>query len=291
MIRVLVTGAGGQLGSCLKKQSKLQQTLDFVFFDSKDLDITNIDQIESFFLNSNSNSNSNFDYCINCAAYTAVDQAEDDYDRAYSINVIGVKYLATICEKYRTTLIHVSTDFVFSGSNNKPYREMDRTDPLGVYGITKLKGEDEIRFALDQHYIIRTSWLYSEFKSNFVKTMLKLSSEKEELSVVNDQKGTPTNANDLVSAILVIINSNNEAFGIYNFSNLGETTWYGFAKSIFDLTNADVKLDKVSSDAFVTKARRPKYSVLDKTKIITTFDLNIPEWKESLENHLKITYP
>ncbi len=283
MKKILVTGGNGQLGSCLKIKSKIQNTLDFVFFDSKELDITDSNQIETIF------SNSDFDFCINCAAYTAVDQAEEDKDTAYNVNALGAKNLAQACKDFNVTLIHISTDFVFNGNSTKPYKETDTTDPLGVYGATKLKGEQYIDAVLDKYYIIRTSWLYSQFKNNFVKTMLRLASEKEELNIVNDQKGTPTNANDLAEVIIKIINSANHEYGLYHFSNLGETTWYNFAKAIFKITNTDIKLIPVTSEAFITKAKRPKYSVMDKTKILNRLGIEVLDWKKSLKNHLITT--
>jgi len=279
MKKILVTGSNGQLGSCIKIKSKEQKTLDFVFLDSKGLDVTNSKQIDEVF------SNNNFDYCINSAAYTAVDQAEDESDIAYNINTLGAKNLAEASKKYKVTLIHVSTDFVFNGQAQVAYKETDITNPLGVYGSTKLEGEKEIQSKLSEYYIIRTSWLYSEFKNNFLKTMLNLASKMDALGVVNDQFGTPTNANDLSEAILKIIISEKKEYGLYHFSNLGETTWYEFAKAIFDLTNTNIKLTPISTEQYKTKALRPKYSVLDKTKIIKTFDLNILNWEKSLKKH------
>ena len=279
MKKILVTGSNGQLGSCIKIKSKEQKTLDFVFLDSKGLDVTNSKQIDEVF------SNNNFDYCINCAAYTAVDQAEDESDIAYNINTLGAKNLAEASKKYKVTLIHVSTDFVFNGQAQVAYKETDITNPLGVYGSTKLEGEKEIQSKLSEYYIIRTSWLYSEFKNNFLKTMLNLASKMDALGVVNDQFGTPTNANDLSEAILKIIISEKKEYGLYHFSNLGEITWYEFAKAIFDLTNTNIKLTPISTEQYKTKALRPKYSVLDKTKIIKTFDLNILNWEKSLKKH------
>jgi dTDP-4-dehydrorhamnose reductase len=280
MKKILVTGSNGQLGSCLKIKSKEQDTLNFVFLDSKRLDVTNVNQINKVF------SENNFDYCINCAAYTAVDQAEDESDIAYNINTLGAKNLAEASKKFKVILIHISTDFVFNGKAETPYKETDTTNPLGVYGTTKLQGEHEIQSILSDYYVIRTSWLYSEFKNNFVKTMLNLASKRSELSIVNDQKGTPTNANDLSEAIVKVINSDKKAFGLYHFSNLGETTWFNFANKIFELTNTKIKLIPVNSSEYVTKALRPKYSVMDKTKIIDTFDLKVLDWEKSLKNHL-----
>lgn len=282
MKKILVTGANGQLGLCLKIKSKENKGLDFVFLDSKALDITNPNQIEVVF------KDSNFDYCINCAAYTAVDTAEDNQENAYKINVLGSKNLAEASEKFNSVLIHISTDFVFNGKNKEPYKETDLTHPLSVYGKTKLEGELIISSILKKYYIIRTSWLYSEFKSNFVKTMLKLASERNELSVVNDQFGTPTNANDLAKVIIEIINCNTQAYGLYHFSNLGKTTWYGFASAIFELTNTKIKLNPVTSKTFKTKAKRPKYSVLDKTKISLVFNVEIADWRKSLEKVINV---
>lgn len=281
MIKVLVTGASGQLGLCIKNKSKSLKNLDFSFLDSTSLDITNNNQIKNVF------DTTSFDYCINCAAYTAVDKAEEDMSTANAINNIAVKNLAEACHLNNTTLVHISTDFVFDGLKTKPYSINDATNPIGVYGDTKLKGEKEIVSILKKYYIIRTSWLYSEHKNNFVKTMLRLANEKDELNIVNDQKGTPTNANDLADVIVKIIESNSQSYGLYHFSNLGQTTWYGFAKAIFELSNITIKTNPVTSDAFITKAKRPSYSVLDKTKIITNFGLAIPGWRKSLENHLK----
>lgn len=281
MIKILVTGSSGQLGSCLKNKYKDHNTLDFVFLDSKALDITNSIQTEAVF------NNHNFDYCINCAAYTAVDNAEVYHDKAYNINVTGPKNLAESSKKHGVTLIHISTDFVFNGNSNVPYKETDLTDPLGVYGLTKLKGEQEIQTILDNYFIIRTSWLYSEFKNNFVKTMLKLSKEKDELNVVNDQKGSPTNANDLADAIINIVINKKKRFGLYHFSNLGETTWYGFAKAIFEITKTIIKVNPVTSEAFVSKAERPRYSVLDKSKSVKVLDLKLVNWEISLKKVFK----
>lgn len=284
MKKILVTGSNGQLGSCIKIKSKEQKTLDFVFLDSKGLDVTNSKQIDEVF------SNNNFDYCINCAAYTAVDQAEEDTNEAYNINVLGSKNLAEACKKFKVILIHISTDFVFEGKAEVPYLETDVTNPINIYGQTKLLGEKVIQSTLSEYYIIRTSWLYSEFKNNFVKTMLNLASKRDVLNVISDQLGTPTNANDLSSTILKIINSNIKRYGLYHYSNLGETSWYGFAQFIFKHLNINIQVNAVNSDQFVTKAKRPNYSVLDKTKIINTFKLEILDWDQSLKNHLKLHY-
>jgi len=281
-MKVLVTGARGQLAQTIVDlYSKKETEIEFTFVGRKDLDITDFNEVATFF------KEKAFNYCINAAAYTHVDKAEDDEETANNVNALAVKNLALACNKHDIILIHISTDFVFDGNSTIPYKETDTTNPIGVYGETKRKGEEFISRTLDKYYIIRTSWLYSNFGKNFVKTMLKLATDKNEISVVNDQKGTPTNANDLAQVIIKIIKSNKKAYGLYHYSNLGEATWYGFAKEIFELTNTKAKLIPTTSNAFITKAKRPKYSVLDKTKISATFDLKILNWKESLEKSLE----
>lgn len=283
MKKILVTGASGQLGQCLKELSNDYKILEFIFLESTKLDVTNSSQIETVF------KNNNFDFCINCAAYTAVDKAETEKELAFKTNVLGAKYLAEACNQFNVTLIHVSTDFVFDGIANKPYKESDPTNPIGVYGSTKLEGEKAIQSILKKHYIIRTSWLYSHYKTNFVKTMIRLATEKDELNIIDNQKGTPTNAIDLAKVIIKIINFENTDFGIYHYSNLGKTTWYTFAKTIFKLTNTKINVNPVTSNAFKTIAKRPTYSVLDKTKISHTFKIEIPNWEESLKQHFKFS--
>ncbi len=281
MINVLVTGANGQLGLCLKQLSTDNKDLNFIFLGSKELDVTSQDKIETIF------KLYNIDFCVNCAAYTAVDNAEDNKKKAFEVNALAVKYLSLACKKYQTVLIHISTDFVFDGKQDSPYLEEDITKPINIYGETKLEGEKQIESILKKYYIIRTSWLYSQYKINFLKTMLKLSLERNQLNVVNDQIGTPTNALDLASVLITLIKSNKKEYGIYHFSNLGQTTWYGFAKTIFELTNTNIQINKVDSTAFKTKAIRPKYCVLDKTKIISVFNVKINNWKDSLQNLLE----
>lgn len=277
MNQVLVIGAKGQLGLCIELLSRDEKLLSFVFLDRKALDITNEKQIRTIF------EDNKFDYCINCSAYTGVDKAEEEKELAYQINTLGVAILAKTCKYNDVVLIHISTDFVFDGNSTRPYLEEDVTNPLGVYGKTKLEGEKEIIRNLDRYYIIRTSWLYSCFGNNFLKTILKLSKEKKELSVVNDQIGTPTNAHDLATLILKIIKLKDTKYGIYHFSNLGDTTWFEFAKEIFKQTKTKIDVNPVNSIEFITKAIRPKYSVLDKTKVITTFNISIMDWRESLK--------
>jgi dTDP-4-dehydrorhamnose reductase len=279
---VLVTGANGQLGQALQKASQtVSSEIRFVFTDSKTLDITNPENCQSVFKEIQPN------FCINCAAYTAVDKAEFEPDLAHKVNVIGVENLAKNCKKHNTTLIHLSTDFVFDGEKLTPYSENDIPNPKSVYGQTKLEGEQAIQALLEKYYIIRTSWVYSEFGNNFYKTMLRLASERESLDVVNDQIGTPTNANCLAKVIIDIIkhltSSIQPTYGIYHFSNEGNCSWYDFAQKIFELHNIPITLNPIPTSSYPTAAIRPKYSVLDKTKITTTFGIQIKSWEEALQ--------
>ncbi len=285
---VLVTGAKGQLGQAIQSISGNYPEVDFVFCDSSSLDITNLDNVEAVFKHVKPQ------YCINAAAYTAVDKAESEPEKAYLINVVGAKNLAEVCKDNNTILLHVSTDFVFDGSKKSPYTEEDIPNPTGVYGQTKLEGEKAIQDTFDNFYIIRTSWVYSQFGNNFMKTMLRLGSEREILSVVNDQIGTPTNAVDLVEVLIKVIyhtersrsahNSQpiNHLFGIYNFSNEGQCSWYDFAKKIFEVNKISIDLQPIPTSSYPTPAKRPAYSVLDKTKIKQTFGLDINSWENRL---------
>jgi dTDP-4-dehydrorhamnose reductase len=273
---VLVTGANGQLGQSLQFIAPNYPELDFIFCSSSDLDVSNLDNCDNVFLKINP------DYCINAAAYTAVDKAESEPEKAYLINVTGAGNLAEVCKKHNTILLHISTDFVFDGDKKSPYTEKDIPNPTGVYGQTKLDGEKAIQSVLENHYIIRTSWVYSQFGNNFMKTMLRLASERDSISVVNDQIGTPTNAVDLAHTLLKIIISDKVSFGIYNFSNEGQCSWYDFAKKIFEINNISIDLKPIPTTNFPTPARRPVYSVLDKAKIKKAFDLEIKTWELSL---------
>jgi len=281
MKTVLVTGANGQLGMCIKDIAKLNETLQFIFTNSSELDITNKTSISSFF------TDKNIDYCINCAAYTAVDNAETEVEKAMNVNVKGVQNLAEVCRETDAILIHISTDFVFDGTKHTPYLEADKTNPKSIYGNTKLQGEKTIKSVLKKHFIIRTSWLYSEYGNNFVKTMLRLGKEKDTLSVVNDQKGTPTYAGDLAKVILQCIEATNLDFGIYHYSNKGVTTWYEFAKEIFEESKISIHLKSITTAEFPTAAERPRFSALDSSKIKRILDIEIPFWKKSLKRVLR----
>lgn len=274
---ILVTGASGQLGQALQSICKKYPALDFHFANSAEADITDKSQLQAIF------NKTKPDFCVNAAAYTAVDKAESEPGQARNINVAGAKNLAETCRDFKAPLVHISTDFVFDGQKSMPYSEADATHPQGIYGQTKLDGEREIAAALTSYYIIRTSWLYSEFGNNFMKTMLRLSKERDTISVVNDQIGTPTNAVDLAEAIVSIIQSGKKSFGIYHFSNEGQASWYDFAKQIFADNGVSVNLNPIPTTDFPTPAKRPAYSVLDKSKIKNTFGIRIDHWQDSLK--------
>lgn len=278
---ILVTGGSGQLGQSIQYIASNYANCEFIFASSTALDITNKEAVSHFF-----NTNK-IDFCINAAAYTAVDKAELETEKAEAINVAGPKNLAVLCKKHQVKLIHISTDFVFDGASNKPYLETDITNPLGIYGKTKLDGEQAVINNTDEYFIIRTSWVYSQFGNNFMKTMLRLASERDSLSIVSDQIGSPTNAVDLAKAIMQIIAKTQHptastAYGIYNFSNEGIASWYDFAVEIFRINNVVIDVNPILSEAFPTPAKRPKYSLLDKSKIKNTFGIEIKTWQESL---------
>jgi len=279
---VLVTGGNGQLGSELKRASaKHEGDLRFIFTDVNELDITNREMVDQYVeLN-------NINYIINCAAYTAVDKAEDDVDLCYKINRDAVTNLALSAKKYGTKVIHISTDYVFDGSKTTPYVETDPVSPQSVYGKSKQEGEKSLMDICPDSIIIRTAWLYSIYGNNFVKTMIKLGQERETLNVVVDQTGSPTNAADLASAIVKVLEhseSHEFASGIYHFSDLGVTTWYDFTVEIHRLAGiTSCKVNPITTAEYPTRTPRPQYSVLDKTKIMRTFELKIPQWQDSLK--------
>ncbi len=279
MSKVLVTGGKGQLATSLKDIASETEHM-FIFVDHEELDITDAKAVQAFF------KKENLDFCINCAAYTAVDKAESETEKARSINIDGAGILAKACNEFGVKLIQISTDYVFDGRKTSAYKEDDQTNPLGAYGKTKLFGEMVIAHELDAHIIIRASWLYAEHGHNFVKTMLRLGKERATLDVVFDQIGTPTYAGDLAGIILMLINKNTDKYGTYHYSNDGTASWYDFAAAIFQLADITCKLKPIKTDAYPTVAERPAYSVMDKSKIKSTFDLEIPHWKESLKSCL-----
>ncbi|WP_340113832.1 dTDP-4-dehydrorhamnose reductase [Maribellus mangrovi] len=281
-MQILITGAYGQLGSEINELKEMFGDWSFLFTDVDSLDITSDDAVQEYF------DSHKIDFVVNCAAYTAVDKAETEQKTADLVNAVAPKILAKQCKLIGAKLIHVSTDYVFAGDACTPYTESDKTNPQGVYGTTKLDGE---RFILSENpdsIIIRTAWLYSSFGNNFVKTMLRLGKEKDELGVVFDQVGSPTYAADLAEAILQVVNrttvdQNNFIPGIYHYSNEGAISWFDFAKAIFELSGIKIKVNPVLSDQFPTPAKRPHYSVLNKSKIRDKFELKIPYWKDSLQ--------
>ena len=282
MKKILVTGANGQLGQCLQKISSQFEEFEFIFTDSETLDITNKEEVNDFFWQNAP------DFCINAAAYTAVDLAETDVEKAFLVNADGAENLAEACSENNAQFIHVSTDYVFDGENNLAYTEEDFTNPLGVYGASKLAG-DELALEVNPcSVILRTSWVYSEFGKNFVKTMLSLFATKEELNIVADQFGQPTNANDLAQAIMKIIKSEKITPGIFNFSNLGRISWFDFAEKIAELSDAKIKLNAIETSQYPTPAKRPKNSVLDLDKISKTYAIQLKPWEESIEDCVQI---
>ncbi|MDN3593915.1 dTDP-4-dehydrorhamnose reductase [Zunongwangia endophytica] len=281
MVSILVTGASGQLGQSIKKISPRFPEFHFHFKDSSELNIGDKKALKTAF------ENQKIDYCINCAAYTQVDKAESDKEKANLINNEAISILSELCQEFKVTLIHISTDFVFEGTKNIPYTESDQTNPQSIYGKTKLAGEKAIHQNLEQYFIFRTSWLYSEFGHNFMKSMLKYGQEKKQLSVVYDQVGTPTYAVDLAEFILKIISSKSNQYGIYNYSNEGIASWYDFAFNIFRISGIKIDLKPIKSEEYLTPAKRPSYSVLDKTKAKTIFQVEIPHWQDSLAKALQ----
>jgi len=282
MRNILITGGKGQLATSIKEQVWNLKDYNFVFVDFDELDITKAEEVNAFFRAAKP------DFCVNCAAYTAVDRAESEKDKAESINTDGAMNLAIACQKNETKLIHISTDFVFDGNLSRPYTEKDEPNPIGVYGLTKSNGEKAIKSKLKEYFILRTAWLYSEYGTNFLKTMLRLGEERKELSIVNDQFGTPTYAGDLAKVILKIITEDFQKYGTYHYSNEGVTSWYDFAKAIFEHGEKKITLRPIPTEEFPTAAKRPAYSALDKSKIKAGLDIQIAHWRDRLHNFLNM---
>jgi len=282
MSKILVFGASGQLGQCLSYLANKNGVTGMVFPPESEANILDTALLTKLFEEHKP------DHCINCAAYTAVDKAEDDVDMARRINRDGAENIAKLCARFNATMIHVSTDFVFEGNVVHPLLEDELAKPINVYGLTKLEGEQAISAVLKQAYILRTSWLYSEYGNNFVKTMMRLGTEKDELKIIADQVGTPTYAIDLAECILQIIANDKKSYGIYHFSNEGVTSWYDFAMGIFDIAKINVKVHPVRTSEYVTRAVRPAFSVMDKSKIKNEFGIAIPYWRHSLEKCIAV---
>jgi dTDP-4-dehydrorhamnose reductase len=274
-MNVLVTGAKGQLGKTLQK---LNRSTAMVFAPSSELDITNYNQVQSVI------SENKFDFCINCAAYTNVELAEDEPEKAFLVNAEAVKNLAAVCKKNQVKLIHISTDYVFDGKKNTPYLETDYTRPLNVYGSSKLKGEKYIEGLLPEHFIIRTSWLYSkEFGKNFYKFIESVLRTNTPVAILNNQFGSPTKTDDLAQAIFEIIAKNSCQYGLYHYAGGGVCSWFDFAKEIAKTIDLSKEQLISSTDFFKTKALRSPYSKLDTSKIEGTFQLEILNWKKALK--------
>jgi len=289
-MRILVTGKNGQLGRSIHKlvntDTKIdnnQSSNEFIFVSREELDLSNESSISHYF-----DSNDRFDVIINCAAYTAVDKAEEEQELANQVNHLAVKQLANIANEQKAKSIHVSTDYVFDGESSKPYIEMDAVNPINVYGKTKLSGEKALQEAMPNNaIIIRTSWVYSEFGNNFVKTILRLGQERKELNVVNDQIGSPTYATDLAEVILKIISNKNyqnkeQSTEVYHYSNEGEISWYDFAKEIFKIAKTNCKVNPITTQQYPTPAKRPRNTLMSKDKIIEEFSLEVLGWKDPL---------
>lgn len=283
MKKILVIGSNGQLGNCIRKIApNFELDYEFIFTDSQTLNITDEDLVSKFFYDNKP------DFCINASAYTAVDLAETEKEKAFAVNAAGVGNLAQACKDFKTVFIHVSTDYVFDGDTNLCYSEDDFTNPIGVYGESKLKGEELALEINSKTIILRTSWLYSEFNKNFVKTMLNLFSQKDELGIVADQFGQPTNANDLAEAIMEIIETKKKTFGIFHFSNYPETTWFEFAQKIAELSKSNIKLNQLTTEQYPTPAKRPKRSTMCLDKIEEVYKIEPKYWKNSLEECVNI---
>ena len=283
-MKIVLIGKNGQLGSSILKANKTYN-LDIVSFSRDELNITHHSDIENKLLDIKP------DIVINSAAYTFVDKAEEEKEKAFLVNADASLFLSKVCLKINSVLIHISTDYVFDGESKRPYLEEDLISPIGVYGKSKALGEENIRKNLKEHIIIRTSWLYSEFGQNFVKTMLKLK-DKKKIDVVNDQFGSPTYALDLASAILKITEKiridDKNLFGTYHFSNYGQISWYDFAKKIFELIGCDIEVESIPSEEYKTACKRPAFSVLNCKKIEKAFGIKQIDWLSSLKKCLKL---
>lgn len=280
-MKIMVTGAYGQLGNALKRELDGDNTIEAIYTDADTLDLTDSMALSRFF------EDNPVDMVINCAAYTAVDRAESDDLKAAAINTGAVGNLGQAAAKHGMKVIHISTDYVFSGESFRPYEENDEPYPQSIYGRTKLEGEGLLTSFSNNAMIIRTAWLYSEFGNNFVKTMLRLADERDEINVVCDQIGTPTYAGDLAHAIHQVIRHERWQPGIYHFTNEGVASWYDFTKAIFEITGKTTKVNPIRTTQYPTPAKRPSYSVLSKNKIKRNYGIEIPYWRDSLQRCIK----
>ena len=295
-MRILVTGKNGQLGQSINKLINIEaktkynpNSNEFIFVGREELDLSSKSSIDNYF-----NNNDNFDIIINCAAYTAVDKAEEEQELANQVNHLAVGQLARIANQQKAKLIHISTDYVFDGDGDNPYSETDKTSPINIYGKTKLAGEKALQEIMPTNaIIIRTSWVYSEYGNNFVKTMLRLGKEKDEISVVSDQIGSPTYATDLAEAILTIVNNKScldkqQSTEVYHYSNEGKISWYDFAREIFRIAKIDCKVNPITTNQYPIPAKRPKNTLINKDKISHRFNIDIFDWRKAIESCISI---
>ena len=280
MIKILITGRHGQLGSELHDLKESYPQHQMVFVDREEMDLSNPEQIVEV-LNTEKPQ-----IIVSAGAYTAVDKAESDQELCDAVNHIAVKTIGAWAAENNAKVIHISTDYVFDGTSETPLKETDAPDPINVYGLTKLHGEQALRASGANHVIIRTAWVYSVYGANFVKTMIRLMSEREEIGVVADQVGTPTYARDLASAIMQVIEAPEFVQGVFHYSNEGKISWHDFAVAIKEIKGFSTKVNAINSDAFPTPAKRPNFSLLDKSKIKETYKVAVPDWKTSLEEML-----
>lgn len=280
-MKILITGANGQLGTELHEILEREFPGQTLYTDVQELDLTNAKAVDSYV------ANNEITHIVNCAAYTAVDRAEEEKMLCAAVNTDAVKNLAMAADANGAKIIHISTDYVFDGTNHRPYRESDKVNPISQYGTTKRKGETLLLALAPQALIIRTAWLYSAHGNNFVKTMLRLADSQPEIKVVCDQIGTPTFARDLARAVVKVLQSHQWVPGIYHFTDEGAASWYDFAKAIFRIAGKDVKVTPIPTEDYPTPASRPSYSILDRTRIKATYGIEIPHWEEALADCLR----
>jgi len=277
MSKILITGQNGQLGSELQDLSLQFPQHEMIFVDREEMDLSNADEINEVL------DRIKPEIIVSAGAYTAVDKAETEQELCNAVNHLAVKKIGEWASKNKAKVIHISTDYVFDGTSETPLKETDTADPINVYGLTKLNGEEALKTSSAEYVIIRTAWVYSTYGANFVKTMMRLMNERDEIGVVSDQIGTPTYANDLAQVIMNIIEASNFVPGVYHYSNEGKISWYEFAIAIKELKGFKCKVNAISSNAFPTPAKRPNFSLLDKTKIKQTYKIEVPNWLNSLE--------
>ncbi len=281
-MKVLVTGANGQLGCALRRLLDREMPGEAIYTDKQELDLTDAAAVENFIRDNE------VTHIVNCAAYTAVDRAEEEKRECALINTDAVKNLAAAADLLGAKIIHISTDYVFDGTNHRPYRESDKVNPISQYGTTKRKGETALLALAPESIIIRTAWLYSDTGHNFVKTILSLAEKQNEIRVVCDQIGTPTYARDLAEAVLAVLKSHQWVAGIYHFTDEGAASWYDFAKAILRIAGKKTRVVPIPTEDYPTLAQRPAYSILDRSRIKATYGVEIPHWEDALTDGVKL---